>query len=74
VHVSAGQTVAEDRAEYRRGFLTRLGDRIRAEAGVPTMVAGYVTTEDEVNTIVGAGRADLCLLDAGAFDREAVAA
>jgi anthraniloyl-CoA monooxygenase len=74
VHVSAGQTVAEDRAEYRRGFVTRLGDRIRAEAGVPTMVAGYVTTEDEVNTIVGAGRADLCLLDAGAFDREAVAA
>jgi anthraniloyl-CoA monooxygenase len=74
VHVSAGQTVCEDRAEYRRGFLTGLSDRIRAEAEVPTLVAGYVTTEDEVNTIVGAGRADLCLLEARAFDREAVTA
>jgi anthraniloyl-CoA monooxygenase len=64
VHVSAGQTVAEDRAEYRRGFLTRIGARIRAEAGVPTLVAGYVTTEDEINTIVGAGRADLVALEA----------
>ncbi len=73
LHVSAGQTVAEDRAEYRRGFLTRLSDRIRAEAAAPTLVAGYVTTEDEVNTIVGAGRADLCTLETQPIEREAAA-
>ena len=64
VHVVAGQTVPEEpQADYRRGFLTPLADRVRAEARVPTLVGGYLTTPDEANTIVGAGRADLCLLD-----------
>ncbi|HEU4943323.1 MAG TPA: FAD-dependent monooxygenase [Gaiellaceae bacterium] len=63
VHVEAGQTVHDDRPEYRRGFLTALSDRVRNQARVPTLVGGYLTTIDEVNTIVGAGRADLCLLD-----------
>ena len=36
---------------------------MRNEARVPTIVGGYLTTLDEVNTIVGAGRADLVLLD-----------
>ena len=30
---------------------------------MPTLVGGYLTTPDEANTILGAGRADLCLLD-----------
>jgi anthraniloyl-CoA monooxygenase len=63
IHVEAGQTVHNDRPEYRRGFLTALSDRVRNEARVPTLVSGYLTTLDEANTIVGAGRADLCLLD-----------
>ena len=64
VHVVAGQTVPEEpQAAYRRGFLTPFADRVRAEARVPTLVGGYLTTPDEANTIVGAGRADLCLLD-----------
>jgi anthraniloyl-CoA monooxygenase len=64
VHVVAGQTVPEaPQADYRRGFLTPLADRVRAEARVPVLVGGYLTTPDEANTIVGAGRADLCLLD-----------
>ena len=64
VHVVAGQTVPEEpQAAYRRGFLTQFADRVRAEARVPTLVGGYLTTPDEANTIVGAGRADLCLLD-----------
>ncbi len=53
----------DDRPEYRRGFLTALSDRVRNEARVPTLVGGHLTTPDEANTIVGAGRADLCLLD-----------
>jgi anthraniloyl-CoA monooxygenase len=63
IHVEAGQTVHDDRPEYRRGFLTALSDRVRNEAGVPTIVGGYLTKLDEANTIVGAGRADLVLLD-----------
>jgi anthraniloyl-CoA monooxygenase len=63
IHVTAGQTTADGTPDYRRGHLTPLSDRIRTEAGVPTLVGGYITTSDEVNTIVGAGRADLCVLE-----------
>jgi anthraniloyl-CoA monooxygenase len=77
VHVVAGQTVPEAaQADYRRGFLTPLADRVRAEARVPTLVGGYLTTPDEANTILGAGRADLCLLEVPdtELEREVVAA
>jgi anthraniloyl-CoA monooxygenase len=70
IHVEAGQTVAEAKPEYRRGFLTALSDRVRSEARVPTLVGGYLTTPDEVNTIVGAGRADLCLIELTETDLE----
>jgi anthraniloyl-CoA monooxygenase len=63
VHVRAGHSTAASRPEYRRGYLTALSDRIRTEAGVPTLVGGYLTTPDEVNTVLAAGRADLCLFD-----------
>jgi anthraniloyl-CoA monooxygenase len=63
IHVEAGQTIHDDRPQYRRGFLTALSDRVRNEARVPTLVRGHLTTLDEANTIVGAGRADLVLLD-----------
>lgn len=62
IHVRAGQSVAEARPEFRRGYLTTLSDQVRNQAGVPTLVGGYLTTPDEVNTIVAAGRADLCVL------------
>lgn len=68
VHVEAGQSVAEEQPGYRRGFLTELSDRVRNEAGVPTMVGGHLTTLDEVNTAVAAARADLCLLDLRPLD------
>lgn len=63
VHVRAGHTTSTSRPEYRRGYLTTLSDRVRNEAGVPTLVGGYLTTPDEVNTVVAAGRADLCLFE-----------
>jgi anthraniloyl-CoA monooxygenase len=70
IHVEAGQTIHDDRPQYRRGFLTALSDRVRNEAHVPTLVGGYLTTLDEANTIVGAGRADLVLLDLPAAEIE----
>jgi anthraniloyl-CoA monooxygenase len=70
IHVEAGQTVANDRPEYRRGFLTALSDRVRVGAGVPTLVGGHLTTLDDASTIVGAGRGDLCILDLPPSDLE----
>lgn len=48
---------------YGRGFLTPAADRLRNEAGCATLVGGHLTRTAEVNTILAAGRADLCLLD-----------
>src|SRR5207249_4638221 len=63
VHAVMGQTVWESRPDYRRLFGVPASDRIRNEAGIPTLASGYVSTTDDVNTILAAGRADLCLLD-----------
>ena len=68
IDVAAGQTVADGQPQYGRSFLTGLADRIRSEAGVPTLVGGYITTADEVNTAVGAGRSDLCMLECSALE------
>ncbi|HEX6778271.1 MAG TPA: FAD-dependent monooxygenase [Ktedonobacterales bacterium] len=59
----AGQTIPDAEPVYGRGFLTHLSDRLRNEAGIATMVGGYLTSSDEVNTILAAGRADLCIMD-----------
>ena len=47
-------------------------DVIRNEVGIPTMTSGNVTTADEVNTILAAGRADLVVLDPRAYERGVV--
>lgn len=62
IDVSAGQTVAEQRPRYGRLFQTPFADRIRLEAGVATMTVGNVSSYSDVNSILAAGRADLCVL------------
>ena len=62
VDVSAGQTVADQRPVYGRLFQTPFSDRIRHEAGIATMAVGNISSYADVNTILAAGRADLCLL------------
>jgi anthraniloyl-CoA monooxygenase len=64
IDVRAGQTVPNATPPYGRGYLTTLADRVRAEAGVATLVGGYLTTLGEAHTILAAGRADLCRLEA----------
>jgi anthraniloyl-CoA monooxygenase len=63
ITVQAGQTVPAAEPPYGRGFLTPLSDRLRNEAGMPTLVGGYLTTTGEVNTALAAGRADLCRME-----------
>ncbi len=63
ITVQVGQTTPEGEPAYGRGFLTSFSDRIRNEAGIPTLVGGYLTSSDEANTILAAGRADLCMME-----------
>lgn len=60
--VSAGQTVPQQRPRYGRLFQTPFADRIRHEVGIPTMAVGAISSFMDVNTILAAGRADLCAL------------
>lgn len=62
IHPVMGQTVWEARPDYRRLFGVPASDRIRNEAGLPTLAEGYITTSDDANTILASGRADMCVL------------
>ena len=62
VDVSTGQTVRDAQPVYGRMFQTPFSDQVRNEARVATMCVGNITTSDQVNTILAAGRADLVAL------------
>ena len=62
VDVSAGQVVADQEPEFGRLFQTPFADQVRLEAGVPTMTVGAISSYEDVNSILAAGRADLCVL------------
>ncbi|MCC7382382.1 MAG: bifunctional salicylyl-CoA 5-hydroxylase/oxidoreductase [Deltaproteobacteria bacterium] len=60
--VSAGQTVSDQKPRYGRLFQTPFSDRVRLETGMPTMTVGNIASFADVNSILAAGRADLCVL------------
>ncbi|MFN8179935.1 MAG: bifunctional salicylyl-CoA 5-hydroxylase/oxidoreductase [bacterium] len=62
VDVSAGGTVPFAAPAYGRQYQTPFADRIRHEADIATMAVGNISSWMDVNTIVAAGRADLCAL------------
>lgn len=62
IDVSAGQTSIQAKPIYGRMFQTPFSDRIRNEAGIATMAVGNIYEFDHVNSIIAAGRADLCCL------------
>jgi len=62
IDVSTGQTVADAQPVFGRMFQTPFSDQIRNEASLATMCVGAITTADQVNTIIAAGRADLVAL------------
>ncbi len=62
IDVSAGSTTPDAQPVYGRMFQTPFSDRIRNEAGVATMAVGNIYETDHINSILAAGRADLCAL------------
>jgi len=62
IHVAVGQTSPYTRPAYGPAFLKAYSDLIRNEVHVPTLCGGHLTTADHVNTLVAAGRADLCII------------
>jgi anthraniloyl-CoA monooxygenase len=62
IDVSAGQTSTEADPVYGRMFQTPFSDKIRNEGGPATMAVGNIYEIDHINSIVMAGRADLCAL------------
>ena len=62
VDVSGGGTVPGQQPVYGRMFQVQFSDEIRLEAGIPTMTVGNIASWADVNSIIAAGRADLCVL------------
>ena len=62
IDVSAGQVSAEQRPVYGRMFQVPFAERIRLELGMTTLAVGNIYEPDHVNSIIAAGRADICLL------------
>ena len=62
IDVSSGQTTRAAQPVYGRMYQTPFADRIRNEVRMATMAVGNIFEADHVNTIVAAGRADLCAI------------
>ena len=60
IDVSTGEVVADQRPRYGRSYQTPYADLIRAATSAPTIAVGAISTYDDVNSILLAGRADLC--------------
>jgi anthraniloyl-CoA monooxygenase len=61
VAVHVGQTTIRSQPSYDAGALSQYSDVLRNETYIPTVATGYMTTSDQVNTLLAGGRADLCL-------------
>ena len=62
VDVSTGQVSPDERPAYGRSFQTPFADAIRNRLGVATIAVGAISSYDDVNSLILAGRADLCAL------------
>ncbi|MES3034772.1 MAG: bifunctional salicylyl-CoA 5-hydroxylase/oxidoreductase [Gemmatimonadota bacterium] len=60
IDCSSGQVSKREKPVYGRMFQTPFADRVRNEAGIATIAVGAISEADHVNSIIAAGRADLC--------------
>ncbi|WP_439333394.1 bifunctional salicylyl-CoA 5-hydroxylase/oxidoreductase [Streptomyces cahuitamycinicus] len=62
IDVSTGQVVAGEQPEFGRSYQTPFADRIRNATGIPVIAVGAISSWDDVNSLILAGRTDLCAL------------
>ena len=66
IDVSSGQVTEDEKPAFGRSYQTPFADKIRhlvaGPAGVKVIAVGAVSAYDDVNSILLAGRADLCAL------------
>ena len=62
IDVSTGQTVPWQKPVYGRMWQTPFADKVRNKIGIATMAVGNIYEPDHVNSIIAAGRADLCAI------------
>ncbi|MGI6851805.1 bifunctional salicylyl-CoA 5-hydroxylase/oxidoreductase [Mesorhizobium sp. 1B3] len=62
IDCSSGQVVKDDKPVYGRLYQTPFSDKIRNEIRVPTIAVGAISEADHANSIIAAGRADLCAI------------
>jgi anthraniloyl-CoA monooxygenase len=66
IDVSTGQVVSDEKPAFGRSYQTPFADRIRNEIGtkygVAVIAVGAISSYDDVNSLLLAGRADLCAL------------
>jgi anthraniloyl-CoA monooxygenase len=62
IDVSTGQVTSDEQPAFGRSYQTPYADRIRNEVGIATIAVGAISSYDDVNSLVLAGRADLCAL------------
>ena len=60
IDCSSGQVSKKEQPVFGRMFQTPFADRVRNEAGIPTIAVGAISEADHVNSIIASGRADLC--------------
>ena len=62
IDCSSGQVTPDEKPVFGRLFQTPFSDRIRNEVGIATIAVGAISEADHVNSIIAAGRADLCAI------------
>jgi anthraniloyl-CoA monooxygenase len=60
IDCSSGQVSKQEKPVFGRMYQTPFADRIRNEAGIPAIAVGSIFEADHANSIIAAGRADLC--------------
>jgi anthraniloyl-CoA monooxygenase len=60
IDVSSGQVTPDERPAFGRSYQTPFADAIRNQIGIPTIAVGVISSHDDVNSLLLAGRADLC--------------
>jgi anthraniloyl-CoA monooxygenase len=62
IDVSTGQVTPDERPAFGRSYQTPYADAIRNQAGIATIAVGVISSFDDVNSLILAGRADLCAI------------